>query len=179
MRDQVSDGGCCGKSCHVSCSFGVVDSHQHSDLRDGVNLENNLWLIEDNCDALGSEYEGKKTGSFGDISTLSFYPAHHITTGEGGMITTDNAEWATRMRMMSLHGLSRDAWNRYSSQGSWYYEILSPGFKYNLTDIAAALGLAQLKKCERFWKGREQEVFNGRYQPSSLIEPLPGSADDR
>lgn len=78
------------------------------------------------------------------------------------MITTDNAEWAARMRMMSLHGLSRDAWNRYSSQGSWYYEILSPGFKYNLTDIAAALGLAQLKKCERFWKGREQYAV--RYQ---------------
>ena len=61
------------------------------------------------------------------------------------MVTTNNAEWAARIRMMSLHGLSRDAWNRYSAEGSWYYEILSPGFKYNLTDIAAALGLAQLK----------------------------------
>ena len=72
------------------------------------------------------------------------------------MVTTNNAEWAARIRMMSLHGLSRDAWNRYSAEGSWYYEILSPGFKYNLTDIAAALGLAQLKKCDRFWKAREQ-----------------------
>jgi perosamine synthetase len=71
------------------------------------------------------------------------------------MVTTDNADWAKRIRAMSLHGLSRDAWNRYTAQGSWYYEILAPGFKYNLTDIAAALGIAQLHKCERFWKVRD------------------------
>jgi perosamine synthetase len=95
-------------------------------------------------------------GGISDSTCFSFYATKNITTGEGGMVTTNNAEWAGRMRMMSLHGLSRDAWNRYSAQGSWYYEILSAGFKYNLTDIAAALGLAQLKKCERFWKGRER-----------------------
>lgn len=71
------------------------------------------------------------------------------------MVTTDNPEWASRMRIMALHGLSRDAWKRYTAEGSWYYEILSPGFKYNLTDIAAALGISQLQKSERFWKTRE------------------------
>ncbi len=116
----------------------------------------NLHVIEDAAHALPARYHGKMIGGISDATCFSFYATKNITTGEGGMVTTNNAEWAARMRMMSLHGLSRDAWNRYSAQGSWYYEILSPGFKYNLTDIAAALGLAQLKKCERFWKGRER-----------------------
>ncbi|HKO30485.1 MAG TPA: DegT/DnrJ/EryC1/StrS family aminotransferase, partial [Nitrospiraceae bacterium] len=115
-----------------------------------------LRVIEDAAHALPARYQGKMVGGIADFTCFSFYATKNITTGEGGMVTTDNAEWAARVRMMSLHGLSRDAWNRYSAEGSWYYEILSPGFKYNLTDIAAALGLAQLKKCDRFWKSRER-----------------------
>ncbi len=115
-----------------------------------------LNVIEDAAHALPARYQGKPVGSIADSTCFSFYATKNITTGEGGMVTTDNAEWAARIRMMSLHGLSRDAWNRYSAEGSWYYEILSPGFKYNLTDMAAALGLAQLKKCDRFWKARER-----------------------
>jgi dTDP-4-amino-4,6-dideoxygalactose transaminase len=115
-----------------------------------------LRVIEDAAHALPARYNGKMVGSIGESTCFSFYATKNITTGEGGMLTTDNPEYATRARMMSLHGLSRDAWNRYSTEGSWYYEILSPGFKYNLTDIAAALGLAQLKKCDRFWKTRER-----------------------
>ena len=115
-----------------------------------------LHVIEDAAHALPARYQGKMVGGFADSTCFSFYATKNITTGEGGMVTTNNAEWAARIRMMSLHGLSRDAWNRYSAEGSWYYEILSPGFKYNLTDIAAALGLAQLKKCDRFWKARER-----------------------
>jgi len=115
-----------------------------------------LRVIEDAAHALPARYKGKTVGSIGDSTCFSFYATKNITTGEGGMITTDNPDYAARVRMMSLHGLSRDAWNRYSAEGSWYYEILSPGFKYNLTDIAAALGLAQLKKCDRFWKTRER-----------------------
>jgi dTDP-4-amino-4,6-dideoxygalactose transaminase len=115
-----------------------------------------LRVIEDAAHALPARYNGKMVGSIGESTCFSFYATKNITTGEGGMLTTDNPEYAARARMMSLHGLSRDAWNRYSTEGSWYYEILSPGFKYNLTDIAAALGLAQLKKCDRFWKTRER-----------------------
>jgi dTDP-4-amino-4,6-dideoxygalactose transaminase len=121
-----------------------------------IAQNHNLHVIEDAAHALPARYHGKMIGGISDATCFSFYATKNITTGEGGMVTTNNAERAARMRMMSLHGLSRDAWNRYSAQGSWYYEILSPGFKYNLTDIAAALGLAQLKKCERFLKGREQ-----------------------
>ena len=115
-----------------------------------------LHVIEDAAHALPARYRGKMVGGIGDFTCFSFYATKSITTGEGGMVTTNNAEWAARVRMMSLHGLSRDAWNRYAAEGSWYYEILSPGFKYNLTDIAAALGLAQLRKCDRFWKARER-----------------------
>ena len=116
----------------------------------------NLRVIEDAAHALPARYRGRMVGTIGDSTCFSFYATKTITTGEGGMITTDNPQWASRMRMMSLHGLSRDAWKRYSAQGSWAYDILAPGFKYNLTDIAAALGVAQLRKCERFWKIRER-----------------------
>jgi perosamine synthetase len=95
-------------------------------------------------------------GTIGDITCFSFYVTKPITTGEGGMATTNNPEWAERMQMMSLHGISKDAWNRYTAEGSWYYEVLFPGYKYNMTDIAAALGIEQLKKCDRFWQARQQ-----------------------
>jgi perosamine synthetase len=95
------------------------------------------------------------------------------------MVTTNNAEWAARMRTMSLHGLSRDAWARYTADGSWAYEIVAPGFKYNLTDIAAALGIAQLQKCERLWKMRERyaALYNEGF--ADLLEIVrPVVADD-
>lgn len=116
----------------------------------------NLAVIEDAAHALPARYRGKMVGTIGDSTCFSFYATKNITTGEGGMVTTTNPEWAARMRMMSLHGLSRDAWNRYSAKGAWAYDILYPGFKYNLTDIAAAVGIPQLHKCERFWKTRER-----------------------
>lgn len=111
---------------------------------------NNIYVIEDAAHALPARYREKTVGSIGDITCFSFYVTKTITTGEGGMITTNDRTWAERMRSMSLHGLSHDAWKRNSSHGSWFYEIISPGYKYNLTDIAASLGIAQLRKCDRF-----------------------------
>jgi dTDP-4-amino-4,6-dideoxygalactose transaminase len=93
-------------------------------------------------------------GSSADISCYSFYANKTITTGEGGMPCTQNEAYAQRMRVMSLHGLSRDAWKRFTHGGSWYYEIVAPGFKYNLTDIAAAIGLHQVRKAQRFHERR-------------------------
>lgn len=116
----------------------------------------NLKVVEDAAHALPARYQGKMIGTIGDITCFSFYVTKTITTGEGGMATTSNPEWADRMRMMSLHGISKDAWNRYSSEGSWYYEVAFPGFKYNMTDIAAAIGIEQLKKCNRFWEARRR-----------------------
>jgi dTDP-4-amino-4,6-dideoxygalactose transaminase len=115
-----------------------------------------LKVIEDAAHALPTRYQGRMVGTIGDITCFSFYATKTITTGEGGMATTENPEWAERMRIMSLHGISHDAWKRYTAEGSWYYEILSPGYKYNLTDVAAALGVQQLKKCERFWALRRR-----------------------
>ncbi len=116
----------------------------------------NLAVVEDAAHALPARYRGKMIGGLSELTCFSFYATKNITTGEGGMVTTDDSDLAARVRMMSLHGLSRDAWSRYTAKGSWSYEILSPGFKYNLTDIASALGLAQLAKSERFWKARDR-----------------------
>ncbi len=93
-------------------------------------------------------------GTGADVCCFSFYANKCITTGEGGMACTNSAAYADRMRIMSLHGISRDAWKRFTAQGSWYYEILAPGYKYNLTDIAAALGICQLRQIEDFHRRR-------------------------
>jgi perosamine synthetase len=95
-------------------------------------------------------------GSAADISCYSFYANKTITTGEGGMACTENDEYADRMRIMSLHGISRDAWKRYTGEGTWFYEIIAPGFKYNLTDIAAAIGLHQVRKANAFHARRTE-----------------------
>jgi dTDP-4-amino-4,6-dideoxygalactose transaminase len=87
-------------------------------------------------------------GTIGHMTCFSFYATKTITTGEGGMITTASAEFADRLRILALHGISRDAWNRYTAKGIWRYDILEKGYKYNLTDLQAALGLAQLTKAE-------------------------------
>jgi dTDP-4-amino-4,6-dideoxygalactose transaminase len=121
-----------------------------------------LKVIEDAAHALPAAYNGQRIGTFGDLACFSFYATKTLCTGEGGMVTTANPEWAEKVRMMSLHGISKNAWSRYSAEGSWYYEILSPGFKYNMTDIAAALGLVQLSKCDRMSEARKRiaEVYN-------------------
>jgi dTDP-4-amino-4,6-dideoxygalactose transaminase len=106
-------------------------------------------IIEDAAHALPALYHGRMVGTIGDIGCFSFYPTKTMTTGEGGMITTANQEYAERVRMLSLHGISKDAWKRYKAEGSWRYDILEMGYKYNLTDIQAAIGIAQLAKCDR------------------------------
>jgi len=113
-----------------------------------------LAVIEDAAHAFPAFYGDKMIGTLGDITCFSFYATKNISTGEGGMITTESEEWAERMRIMSLHGISKDAWKRYTAEGSWYYEILAPGYKYNLTDIAAVIGIVQLKKANALWRRR-------------------------
>ena len=118
--------------------------------------ERGLHVIEDAAHALPATYKGKMIGTVGDLTAFSFYATKPITTGEGGMITTERDEYAARMRRMSLHGLNGDSWIRYSDKGSWQYEILDFGFKYNLTDLAAALGIQQLKRSDDFYKRRRE-----------------------
>ena len=129
---------------------------QPCDMQQILRIARNydLKVIEDAAHALPARYNGNMIGSIGDITCFSFYATKTITTGEGGMATTENSKWADRMRMMSLHGISLDAWDRYTDKGSWYYEIIRPGYKYNLTDIAGALGIEQLKRCDDFYQAR-------------------------
>lgn len=114
----------------------------------------NLYVIEDAAHAFPTTYRGRKIGSLSHFTCFSFYATKTLTTGEGGMICTEDDNLAARCRMMALHGISKDAWKRYTAEGSWYYEILAPGFKYNMTDVAAAMGIAQLHKAERMWQRR-------------------------
>jgi perosamine synthetase len=135
----------------------------------------NLAVIEDAAHALPARYGEHMIGTIGDITCFSFYATKTITTGEGGMATTENPEWAERMRIMSLHGISKDAWKRYTAEGSWYYEILFPGYKYNLTDLAAAIGIEQLKKCDQFWRQRRYyaELYNEGFKDVEEITVPP------
>ena len=121
-----------------------------------ISQKNNLIVIEDAAHSLPTRYKDKKIGTLGDITCFSFYATKTITTGEGGMACTENDDFAERMKIMSLHGISKDAWKRYDTEGSWYYEIFDTGYKYNMTDIAAALGVAQLKKCNDFYQKRKK-----------------------
>jgi dTDP-4-amino-4,6-dideoxygalactose transaminase len=114
-----------------------------------------LPVIEDAAHALPSFRDGRAAGTLGVAGALSFYATKTVTTGEGGMLLTDDDRIADRARVMRLHGISRDAWLRYTAAGSWYYEIEDAGFKYNLTDIAAAIGLVQLERAEEMRRSRE------------------------
>jgi perosamine synthetase len=115
-----------------------------------------LKVIEDAAHALPAQYQGQVIGTLGDITCFSFYANKTITTGEGGMLVTNDDGFADRARIMSLHGISRDAWKRFTAEGTWYYEILHAGYKYNMTDVAAALGLVQLGRCDEFWQRRQE-----------------------
>ena len=115
-----------------------------------------LYVIEDAAHAIGSKYKDKKIGSIGDLTCFSFYATKNITTAEGGMITTNHEELADKMRMLSLHGISKDAWKRYSSEGSWYYEIVYSGYKYNMSDVQASIGIHQMEKLDQMQKRRDE-----------------------
>lgn len=119
-----------------------------------------LAVVEDAAHAIPARYKGRMIGTLGDITCFSFYATKSLTTGEGGMATTDNDEWAENMRISRLHGISRDAWKRYTNEGSWHYDVLDAGYKYNMTDLEAALGLAQLKKVDWMWSRRKQIAEN-------------------
>jgi dTDP-4-amino-4,6-dideoxygalactose transaminase len=132
-----------------------------------------LKVVEDAAHAVGSRIQlaGRgmvKVGTIGDLSCFSFYATKNITTAEGGMVTTEDEALAHKIVVASLHGMNRDAWKRYDSTGSWYYEIDELGFKYNLSDVHAALGLAQLKRADEFQRRRAQiahlysEAFTGQ-----------------
>ncbi len=116
----------------------------------------NVALIEDAAHALGATYRGRPIGGGSTAAVFSFHPIKAITTGEGGMVTADDADFAERLRLLRFHGITRDAWKRYGKHGSPDYEIVTLGYKYNLTDLQAALGIAQLARLEEFVAARSR-----------------------
>lgn len=138
-----------------------------------------LRVIEDAAHSLPTYYKGKLIGTVSDLTSFSFYSTKTLATGEGGMITTDNDEWADRCRIMRLHGMSKDAWKRYSGEGSWRYDIVAPGYKYNLTDIASALGLVQLSKLDEMYSRRANiaEVYDSAFAGHPALFPPVTSLD--
>lgn len=119
--------------------------------------EHDLLLLEDAAHALPASYKGRRIGSGDNPVAFSFYATKNLTTAEGGMLT-GNPDFIDRVRIISLHGMSRDAWKRYDRGGSWFYEVVLPGFKYNMTDIQSAIGLCQLRKLEGFQQRRREIV---------------------
>jgi dTDP-4-amino-4,6-dideoxygalactose transaminase len=139
-----------------------------------------LRVIEDAAHALPSEYRGRRIGQISEFTCFSFYATKTLTTGEGGMVTTDSSAAAERIRLMRLHGIERDAWRRYRDDGSWRYEVHEAGFKYNLTDIQAAIGLVQLAKCDAMRQARQRIAQRYTDALSSLEELLlPEIPSDR
>ena len=120
-----------------------------------IAKSNNLKVIEDAAHSLPATYKGKKVGTISDVTCFSFYATKTLSTGEGGMICTNDEEIAERCTIMRMHGINRDAWKRYTESSSWYYEVIAPGFKYNFTDLQASLGLPQLKKVDQMWQSRK------------------------
>jgi dTDP-4-amino-4,6-dideoxygalactose transaminase len=132
-------------------------------------------VIEDAAHAFPAKYRGRMIGTISDMTAFSFYATKPLATGDGGMLTTNHSDYAQRVGLLSLHGISRDAWKRYSAEGSWYYEVLEAGYKYNMTDIAASLGLHQLAR--RQWLLQRRRMIAHRYTEAFAhipeLEPPP------
>jgi dTDP-4-amino-4,6-dideoxygalactose transaminase len=142
-----------------------------------------LKVLEDAAHALPTTCCGRLVGTLdSDVTVFSFYANKTITTGEGGMLVTRNPDIAKRARIMRLHGISRDAFDRFTSKvPSWYYEVVAPGFKYNMTDIAAAMGVHQLKKAERFQERREwiAKIYDDAFSKFPIVLPPRPAKGDR
>lgn len=149
----------------------------------------NLAVVEDAAHAVGSTYLGHKIGSdwlqgiapaLRRVTVFSFYATKNMTTGEGGMIVTADDQLAERMRLLSLHGMSRNAWQRYTSAGTWAYEVVEAGYKYNMTDIQAALGIHQLRRLDRFIETRQfyAQLYNEAFSSLKELE-VPQTHSDR
>ncbi|MHB9154923.1 MAG: DegT/DnrJ/EryC1/StrS family aminotransferase [Endomicrobiales bacterium] len=134
-----------------------------------------LKVIEDCAHAIETEYRGQKAGTFGEAGCFSFYATKNIATGEGGMVITENAELAARVRSLGLHGLSADAWDRFGGRGYKHYQVVHAGFKYNMMDLQAALGIHQLARIERCWQRRKEiwDRYNEAFRDLPVFLPAP------
>jgi perosamine synthetase len=138
-----------------------------------ITDKHGIALVADACHALGASYRGRPAGSLADLTAFSFHPVKHITTGEGGMVTTNRVEMAKKMRLFRNHGISSEYRER-EQQGSWYYEMVDLGFNYRMTDIQCALGISQLQKLPDFLKRRREiaDRYDRGFSSISGVAPL-------
>lgn len=146
-----------GRPCDLDALCAIVQEH-------------NLILIEDCAHGIETEYKGQKVGTFGDFGCFSFYVTKNITTGEGGMILTSSQANSDRLKILALHGMSKDAWKRFSDDGYVHYQVTELGFKYNMMDIQAAIGIHQLHRIQEYWQ-RRQEIWQ-RYNQAFCDLPI-------
>ena len=144
-----------------ACNMGALKS---------LACQYDLRIIEDCAHAIETEYRGQKAGAIGDCGVLSFYSTKNIVTGEGGMLLTNDEKVAARAKILALHGMSQDAWKRFSDDGYKHYEVVEVGFKYNMMDLQAAIGLHQMKRVERYWQ-RRLEIWD-RYNQAFVDLPV-------
>jgi dTDP-4-amino-4,6-dideoxygalactose transaminase len=158
----------CGRPCNMEYIMEIAK-------------RNNLIVIEDAAHAIEAVYKRKKIGTIGDITVFSFYVTKNLVTGEGGMLTTDNDTYAEKVETYGLHGLSRGAWKRYSDEGFKHYQVLFPGFKYNMMDIQAALGIHQLKRIERYLTRRDViwKRYDEAFKDLPVQTPSPAEKDTK
>lgn len=141
----------------------------------------NLKVIEDAAHALPATYNGRMVGTLGDLTVYSFYVTKTIATGEGGMVVTNNDDYASRIKVMRLHGINRDVFDRYTSdKPKWFYEVVEPGYKYNMADLSASIGIHQLKKANAFQQRRQwiAEQFNEAFIDLPLLVPFIKRLED-
>ncbi len=157
-----------GRPCEMEDILAIASRHH-------------LRVIEDCAHALETEYHGKKAGTLGDIGCFSFYATKNITTGEGGMAISHTSEWIQAIKVMALHGLSADAWQRFSDKGYKHYLMTELGFKYNMMDLQAAMGIHQIKKIDRFWERRAQiwRFYMEQLQSLPVSLPAPAGPDQK
>jgi dTDP-4-amino-4,6-dideoxygalactose transaminase len=139
-----------------------------------IARKHNLVVIEDAAHAIGTMYYGKQAGTLGTMGCFSFHPIKNISTGDGGMIVTNKKAYADKLQLWRLHGMSKEAWKRNTKAGSWQYDILLPGYKYNMTDISAALGIHQIQKLEKFITKRAKiaAIYSKKLQGIPVTIPV-------
>ena len=146
---------------------------------DDIARRHGLIVIEDAAHAIETFYKGRKVGNIGQLTCFSFYVTKNVVTGEGGMVTTNNPDYADKIKMYGLHGMSRDAWKRFSDEGFKHYQVIFPGFKYNMMDLQAAIGLHQLARVDNNLKRRNEiwQRYNVAFSDLPIGLPVPDEPD--
>ncbi len=156
----------CGRSCHMDAIGDIARRH-------------NLIVIEDAAHAIETAYKGRKVGNISELTCFSFYATKNVVTGEGGMVTTNDPDYADKVKMYGLHGMSRDAWKRFSDDGYKHYQVVFPGFKYNMMDLQAAIGVHQLARVDENLKRRNEiwQLYNDAFKNLPVGLPAPDEPD--